>query len=86
MKPKKILILRTLESREGERKLKQHAFVPKYDSNLRCVRNISLCGMIFAVDEWNKAKFFTEMLREGSEKLDKENICKRCLLLINKNK
>jgi len=75
---------KTLESGDGERTLKQHAFIPKYNGRYNDYRNISLCGKIREGNDWGMSRLISEMWDEGSEIVNEEKACKRCLLISEK--
>jgi hypothetical protein len=71
-----------LDSADGERTLKQHAFIPK-GINLHgdvYIANISACGKIVAYDQDEKPEKFIHL---DAEPLYKDKACGTCRKLLN---
>lgn len=76
---KRIVKWLTLDSMDGERSIKQHAFIAKIKTapySCDYSGNISLCGKIVATREGPEELAIEEI---DSEPLDESNVCKTCL-------
>ena len=73
-----MLFWKTLDSWDGERTGKQHAFIGKISRGGNN-RNISLCGKYCQINEDEKPELFEKVEAEGSEIVNKEKACKLCL-------
>jgi hypothetical protein len=69
----------TLDSMDGERKLKQHCFVPNISKGGN-ERNKSLCGNISVGNDDCKPALFEEIYNEhgGSELVNRRCVCIKC--------
>lgn len=77
---KRIVKWLTLDSMDGERSIKQHAFVHRtkteFYTGIDYSGNTSLCGKIVATKEGPEELTIEEI---ESEPLDENNVCKICL-------
>jgi len=69
---------KTLDSWDGERNGKQHAYIGKISRGGNN-RNISLCGKYTQIGEDGKSEMFNKVIEDGGEILNKEKACKLCL-------
>jgi hypothetical protein len=68
----------TLKSINGEKSIKQHAFIAKTKNNYYTGEysgNISLCGKVVASEDGEEISYNKIV----SETINKNNACKRCL-------